>query len=358
MVGVLIRGALEVPAGWLVSAQAMRVDGLDTVRAFAALSVMLAHILGPGMPDLLGMVRVVPGELVDLSKYAFTGYPAVVAFFVVSGFCIHYPYINRPLPISAFWAARWVRILIPALVAMALARVLSIIGFNFWDGYILWSLICELFYYSLYPVFILLSGRIGWSMQLFIAVGVSYSVPVILGSDEYGNAHVYGPFLNWLVALPSWLAGCVLAERVVRGRYPGEGHNVSTFRLCVALTASGLYWLTMNSSVGYYLTMNAFAILVVYWLGAEISSARNRGASGLLEGIGKFSFSIYLFHIIAFALVSRILHPDWTGLQRLVAIPFILAFSYLAYRLFEKPSHAYARRLFARLRERQMVFTH
>src|SRR2546426_7585050 len=107
----------------------MRVLGIDRIRAFAALSVMLAHIVGPELPGM--------------AIYAFTGIPAVFIFFVVSGFCIHYPYISKPLPVSAFLAARLVRIMLPVLIAMILANAAHVLSFNLKDGYILWSIVCE-----------------------------------------------------------------------------------------------------------------------------------------------------------------------------------------------------------------------
>jgi peptidoglycan/LPS O-acetylase OafA/YrhL len=239
-------------------------------------------------------------------------------------------------------------VVIPSLIAVAFARQLKLYAYNFVDGFILWSLVCELFYYTLYPLFVLIRQRIGWHVQFCIAMIVSYTLVILLGSDEYGNAHIYGPFLNWLVALPSWLAGCILAETVSNGRFPGQRQSIIAWRLGVALTASCLYWLTLNSSLGYYLTMNAFSILVIFWLGAEISQA-NRVGSGILERVGKWSFSIYLFHIIAFTLIGKILHVEWTGPKRLLAIPLILLFCYFAYRLIEKPSHRYARYIFKKL---------
>lgn len=86
-----------------------------------------------------------------VTRYIFTGHLAVIAFFVVSGFCIHYPYRNAFLPARAFWVARLIRIMIPATVAMALAQSLGMKEYNFADGYILWSIVCEIFYYLAYP---------------------------------------------------------------------------------------------------------------------------------------------------------------------------------------------------------------
>src|ERR1700674_422745 len=124
------------------------VPGPDSVRALAALSVMCAHLVGPSLPGI--------------GRYLFTGAPAVIAFFVISGFCIHYPYRTRELPILAFWAARWTRIMVPAIAALALAQGAGIRQYNFTDGFILWSIVCELAYYTIYPALHWMARRIGW----------------------------------------------------------------------------------------------------------------------------------------------------------------------------------------------------
>lgn len=326
-------------------ARQQHILGLDTVRAFAALSVMLAHILGPKLPGMLQGLGLTQ-EIADFSRFAFTGLPAVIVFFVVSGFCIHYPYTRRALPVVAFTLARWTRIMPPALVAMLLAYMLHVEKYNFIDGFILWSIVCELWYYSLYPFFLLLSRRVSFNMQFLVALLISLTLAASLGSDQYGNAHIYGPGLNWLVALPSWLLGCVLANRLANEVAPEKYsmRSIILWRASVAIVASVLYWLTMNTPVGYYLTMNLFAILVFFWIRAEIGAPKE--PNSLFERIGKWSYSIYLFHIVFLALVSRFVRSPF------ISIPIILCLCYLAYRIVEKPSHNYARQLFKDYREK------
>ena len=337
-----------------------RIYGVDSIRAFAALSVLLAHILGPVLPDLFGSIHLSLRESAGFSKYIFTGHPAVIVFFVVSGFCIHYPYVNGTLPILPFWAARFTRIMIPAVVAIGCAKLVGgLSSYNFVDGYILWSIVCELFYYSLYPVFIMISRFVSWRLQFYIAFAISCILVIALGSDQYGSAHIYGPYLNWLVALPSWLAGCVLAERVFTEQHGAIGNSINLWRISIALTASTLYWLTLNTSVGYFLTMNAFSLLVYFWLSAEVLAARN-GCASFFEWVGKWSYSLYLFHMIIFTQLSFMFRLDWWG-ERLLSIPVVLVFSYLAYLVIEKPSHKIARILFAKLRQRSnrlRILTH
>lgn len=286
------------------------------MRAFAALSVMLAHLVGPSLPGVL--------------KYTFTGHPAVIAFFVISGFCIHYPFINRPLPVWRFLAARATRILPPVFLAMAAAYVIGIKEYNFVDGYILWSVVCELWYYALYPLFLILSRYVPWHWQWLAACLASYGLVLALGSDQYGNAHIYGPLLTWVVGLPSWLTGCVVANMIAKR--PRVGH-VYAWRVCVGLTASTLFWLTIHTPVGFYLSMNVFAVLVALWMLAEVE----HGGRTVFDWVGQWSFSIYLWHVIAGGWLA-IPVPLMNALGSLVVC-------YVAYLAVERPSHKAARKL-------------
>lgn len=323
-----------------------RVQGIDTVRAFAALSVMLAHIMGPVLPAMFNSLHMGGASF---SQYIFTGHPAVIAFFVVSGFCIHYPYTSERPNAIAFLSARWIRILIPALLALLMAKLANLPKYNFIDGFILWSIVCELIYYTLYPLFYKLSRYLSWERQFVLSLTISFAIALTLGSDQYGNAHKYGPALNWLVALPAWLIGCVLAENVARGSKLVDGSRIGLKRFGIAFVASVLYWLTMNTPVGFHLTMNLFSIMVFLWLSAEIAHAEE--GVGVFESIGKWSYSIYLFHIIFFSILVQFIGKADT-LTRLMSLPLILLGCYMMYRLVEKPAHAFARMVFKHLKQR------
>lgn len=298
-----------------------RIEGLDTVRAIAALSVVFAHLIGPSLPGL--------------AKYIFTGHPAVIAFFVVSGFCIHYPYRSTDLAAAPFLAGRFLRIVPPAAVAFILAQAIGIKAYNPIDGFILWSVVCEAIYYCLYPLFLLAAQRLGWLLLIAAAVVASYGVAISVGPDQYGNAQSYGPLLNWVVGLPAWLIGCYLADNFYRLRIPG---NVWLWRAVTAATASVLYWATINTPAGFYLTMTPFAALAACWIMAEIKSATERGPVKRMESIGSACFSIYLVHIIAATAV------EWLFTNPLLVCSLSLALVYPFYRWLEKPSHAIARR--------------
>jgi len=328
-------------------AASRRVCGIDSVRALAALSVVFAHIVGPKLPDLLVHTPLAATVIPNYAKYLFTGHPAVIAFFVISGFCIHYPYTRKPLPVLPFWAARWVRIMIPVLVAIVLAKLAKLKPYNFWDGYILWSIVCELFYYTLYPLFLWSSRWIPLRVQFYLALLASFVVAIGVGSDQYGNAHAYGPLLNWVVGLPSWLVGCVLAETIHKQQdHPliPLAYRVTFWRCLIAAVASVLYWATMNTGFGYYLTMNGFALLVCFWIRAEIASPD--GTKSMLEGVGQWSYSIYLLHMPLLVILGRILKPIWSDTVELLCLPLVLYGCFWLYKKVELPAHGYARRIF------------
>lgn len=336
-----------------------RVVGIDSVRALAALSVACAHIIGPALFALLQHTPLGTTSVPEYARYIFTGHPAVIAFFVISGFCIHWPYTRKPLPVLPFWAARFTRIMIPVMGAIILAKLGKLKFYNFWDGYILWSIVCELFYYMLYPAFLLATKLVSWRVQFYLALLLSYAVAIGIGSDQYGNAHVYGMFLNWVVGLPSWLAGCVLAERFRSDQNSPvarvvSGGEVILWRLLVAAVASMLYWSTMNTTLGYYLTMNGFALLVCFWIKAEITSS-NRQEQGHLEKVGRWSYSIYLVHMPAFVILGRIMRPIWSESIQLLSFPLVLYACYFFYRKVEVPVHNYARRFFKTVKSRGLL---
>ncbi|TBY69397.1 acyltransferase [Rhizobium leguminosarum bv. viciae] len=303
------------------------IAGLNTVRAAAALSVVFAHLLGPWMPGI--------------SRYIFTGHPAVIAFFVISGICIHFPFRAAELSSVTFLKRRYTRIMIPTAVALILAQWIGIRAYNPIDGYILWSVICEIIYYSLYPLFLPISRKVGWPAMIAASVIISYVAVIGLGSDEYGNAQIYGPSLNWVVSLPAWLMGCYIAQIYRSGLYVG---SIWIWRAATAITASTLYWATTNTPIGFYLTMIPFGVLACGWILSEASNAERGHASAVMEKIGEACFSIYLIHVIAAAAIERlgITSPVivCTG-SLLLVIPFFF--------LVEKPAHELSRRLGRRM---------
>ena len=88
---------------------------------------------------------------------------ADLLFFVISGFCIHYPYrAPNTFVLLPFLARRYLRIGIPLAAAVLLAHPFQV-NLAIFHNSILWSLVAELIYYSLYPTLRRLKERFGWN---------------------------------------------------------------------------------------------------------------------------------------------------------------------------------------------------
>ena len=320
-----------------------RVLPISSLRFILALIVLIGHTEFPFLREpqhnpILWAVRA-------LLRTAFNGPAAVVVFFVISGFCIHFP--NRAglsMPSwKAYYARRYIRILIPMAAALLLALPLRF-PFNLFHQSILWSLLCEEIYYFLYPLFLTLQRQFGWSKLLAVA-GV-LSLCVILTDPRAKDYPGFGPGLNWLLGLPCWLLGCHLAARfeVIRLR------NVDTIQIwgwragawVLSVIAAIL---TFHTPVGHPWTLNLFAVYSLFWMEREIAYYHDRPAPWF-EGVGEASYSIYLVHQHGFNLavlmgsLSMSLTAGWAFTLATAAV-----FATLFYLLVERPSHKLARRI-------------
>lgn len=327
-----------------------RVGGLDTLRFFAATSVMFAHLLGPILPGYLAQWPILR-PISDYSRYVFTGGPAVIVFFVISGFCIHFPYRNRNLPTIPFLIARWSRISIPMVIAYFLAQAVGLKSYNIIEGFILWSVVCELAYYSIYPLLLSISRKTGWPIIFVCALCVSAFLLAALRSDEYGNIHVYGFYLNWLILLPCWLIGVLLAHSYGND-LKSQTYKFSLWllRFFIVLLASMLTYLTLNTRIGYNITLIPFSFVCFFRLRAELQLFSTRSPNLMFENLGKFSYSIYLFHVVGAALISQIaVHYQMKPFRTSVTIFVTFGLCYVFFLIVEKPAHALARQIFVRL---------
>jgi len=200
--------------------KANRIAGLDTIRAISALWVVMGHIGAPpltaGLDESNGLARVVVGIYANF----WSGPAAVMVFFVISGFCIHYPYA-RSLTVpsqKAYLVRRYCRIAVPLVIAVGISRMLSV-NLSLFNLSILWSLVAELVYYTIYPLLLHARRATGsWMPLVICAFGLALALAATQPSA--GNYPSFGNALNWLLGLPVWLSGCWLADRVVASKGP------------------------------------------------------------------------------------------------------------------------------------------
>src|SRR5712692_5028489 len=188
-----------------------RVRGLDSIRFICAVWVMIGHA-GP-LPYVMDMDRSNTfGFLVRGVLHNFISGPAaVIVFFVISGFCIHFPYRHtKAVELLPYFARRHIRILVPVATAILLGNWVGV-RLPILQDSILWSLVCEEVYYSLYPLILKARARWGWASLIAVTFASAYAV--VLTNPTAGNYPSYGAGLNWILGLPCWLLGCQLAER-------------------------------------------------------------------------------------------------------------------------------------------------
>jgi peptidoglycan/LPS O-acetylase OafA/YrhL len=327
-----------------------RIAGLDQFRFILAIWVLLSHC--QLVPDFSGQPR---GSLMGLGFRAFANnffnpVAAVIVFFVISGFCIHLPHRNKTeITLIPYFTRRFIRILTPMAAALLLAIPLRV-EFALFSDSILWSLVCEEIYYLIYPGLRRLAFRVGWGNLFIVSFVIAFGLALSTW-DTYEVTHgiypAFGPHLVWLLGLPCWLLGCVLAERLeVFQLVPVTQRQIWSWRFTVWLATWICSVLKFHSPVGYPLTLNFFAILAFYWIQREIAFYRFRQPVLVLEKAGRWSYSMYLIHLHAQALYVL------AGVPMLIApfrwvfhLAFLLSICYAFYLLVELPSHNLARHL-------------
>jgi peptidoglycan/LPS O-acetylase OafA/YrhL len=333
--------------GMVQSIYRKRIEGLDSIRLICALVVVLFHCgvvprgtLGTGTFDyLIGAAL----------RSFFNGPAAVIIFFLISGFCIHFPFRDgASVDLWSFYSRRLIRICGPALSALVVWKWIGVRD-KIDDPGIFWSIICEAEYYLLYPLLLRLRLRIGWWPLIAGAGLVAYTlacsqVPAV---EQAGGGYPAFGYLNWLIGLPCWLLGCSLAEGF--GRFPQLSTiQIWLIRILVFATSAVLLIVKSHANSIYLsnpFTLNLFAVFAYFWLGLEIAYRSEVSAPALLEWAGKWSYSLYLMHPAAIRLVTLQpwLHPvvssHWRNLFFvLCSFPTAYAFHLAA----ESPFHRLA----------------
>ncbi|MBD2113573.1 MULTISPECIES: acyltransferase family protein [Cyanophyceae] len=319
-----------------------RVLGLDTIRFFLAMWVVFGHI--GVFPIEVNESNVLGKIFAGIYNNLFSAPAAVIVFFVISGFCIHYPFRGNKKPLLIpYFARRHLRIWVPIVAAILIAIPLGV-KLTLLQDSILWSLLAEEIYYLIYPGLLFLRRRFGWKKILFASYIVA--ILVVLRDPSAGNYPSYGPYFNWALGLPCWLLGCCLAEKTDRffTSTASLKINISNWRFAAWFLSFVCSALRFHSPIKYPWTLTLFAVFAFFWLEKEILYYRVNAPIPLLEKAGKGSYSIYLVHLLGPALYVYWSLPIFSPVMHwLVQIIFTLLLCCVFYLLVEKPSHSLAR---------------
>ncbi|MES2586878.1 MAG: acyltransferase family protein [Pseudomonadota bacterium] len=325
--------------------QIPHLNAIDAIRCLCALYVMIGHIQPP-LTELPSALQVL------LTLGVSDGGWAVMIFFVISGLCIHLPYVSgKPFHTTGFLAARFCRIAIPLFCAGLLSWVLQA---NL--DKILWSLYCEMIYYLMYPFLRLLFARIGVLRVLLFAIPLAL-LTALLPDHNQGNFFFFEGPVSWIatavLGFPIWLLGCLLAQSVATKAQVQLLH-VGALRAFIIILGFGLPILSflddvipsfpnlflLNTKYSFLL----FSPIIYWWLYAEIAQKHVGVFYRLLRPLGVGAYSIYLMHLLSIPMF--IVAPiNFNSYLNWMAIIFIaLLMSTLFYFLIEKPSHLLGRR--------------
>src|SRR5262249_49245994 len=134
-------------------------------------------------------------------------------------------------------------------------------------GAVFWSLLCELVYYGLYPALRRLARSVGWPALVLVTLVPSALIAfTIRVSGDYTDA---GPRLIWLLGLPVWLLGCVVAEAPLR-RLHLTRTLMWTLRLGIWTLSICASVLRFHTQIKYPMSLSIFAFPVSFWLWCEI----------------------------------------------------------------------------------------
>ena len=332
-----------------------RLRGLDALRGFAAVYVVLYHALTQTPPDTLSRFWLWLG--VPVRALAHYGYTSVFLFFVISGFCIHLHWTKaratgRPANIEfiPFWRRRLWRLYPPYLFALILFLAVAACsdGATFTRAYlydlvlhllmlhnldshtaysingVFWTLAIEEQLYLAYFLLLFLRQRLGWQRTLIICLAarvgwlllslvIKNNYKVFLPVNEAAAAHWFTWALGayaveaafGLVTLPRWCRSwrVCLAALAVAGllAYVQETMKLAWYvhdgvwLLTHPLWAVGLFIL-VNRVVAAELSGRLWQVWPRVW---------RWGAT-----IGLFSYSLYLTHELVMLEIWR-----FTGLR-------------------------------------------
>lgn len=263
---------------------------IESARGFAALYVVLTHIV-----EMLYLPTLYPPNsyiTIAIDLLMIYGDQAVLLFFVLSGFSIHYTSVDRDLShkngLINYYYLRWRRIYPIFLIAIILGYCADLLGFCLFtkehqeyikdfdltrivctlsfltdrpyiNGMImpvphgnapLWSLSYEVFYYLIYPAYWYVNKRWGFINAAFGSFFISL-IAFFLGK-VFGANH----FLNVLNHYVIWCLGAVLAE-MHRGQLQ--------FRLPMVLHAPAIYVLLQSAWVLENAVYTVGAIFNITW---------------------------------------------------------------------------------------------
>ncbi len=389
------RQAAQLPPGAVAAVttgqEVLPTEYVDGVRGIAATYVMLNHARFLLFISAATALAASPSTVFKavLAVLALTRYgvAAVMCFFIVSGYAIHY---RQAFKLAGTWQKmawsdyakhRFRRLYPPLLAAVALTFVFDLVGthlypglyngtstvlslggdhtptiasllgtLTFLQGFVtkvfgsndpLWSLAYEAFFYLVYPIVLGLDQRIGpvKMFALFIVLGLSVAAIIGMGITPDGlHVDLYSPTgiashaLNLLAMWPAWVAGVFIADaRAGRVRIPTRWWSLGAVAGLLVLAASALYLVLKNPNIEIN-NINIFYLIWVVgffgpigWLCAGRHAQRTRAVvANLFKPLKRLGAMSYSLYIVHFPTLAVICAIWLAGHGSLPRTPWLM----------------------------------
>ena len=308
----------------------------------------------------------------------FLGY-SILLFFLISGFCIHFPHtnsINEP-SWGKYFKRRFWRIYPTYLIAITLTSLISYICHFLWDDRTwdpermfrvatisqnyppgngqflinpsLWTIPLEIEFYALYPLAFYFFAVLRLKLLLLIAVALS-AMCVYLN-----NLGMQWLSFTALFLWPSWLLGAWAADlhRNEKIRFINYYWLITVLLvfLCLALASrlnNWQSWTQYATWTGFYF----FLFVLVLHNGEFLVRALKSFPLRIISWIGKISFSLYLIHFPFFKLFGYC-HKEIFGQKPanfLISLSYlvpVIFFAWIFFVLVENPIHKWSKKRYA-----------
>ena len=369
-----------------------RLAGIDGLRGFAAVWVMLFHIYAVSQAHFLH----IPGVDAFFRK----GYTGVSLFLVLSGFCLYVPFAGgrtEKFKTGEFFRRRARRLVPTYYAALLFAVVLSILGAS-WLGFeavgpaqLAWQVLTHLtFTQTLFPSTYFGLNPSLWSLALEWHLYIGLPL-LILGVRRFGLAYTVAAVFLWNVIygvglavasraglipahsmaavtlLPNQLfgrwaefaLGMVAAELYVSGRLSKWTRPLKWWMLVIiavvsaAIVKAGVLRVPVVMVKGLLfgaavanLNLNPIMLGTIYFVLVSLVLARNNAISRLfswspLVKIGTMSYSLYLTHeplVRALGYLVRRYTPQQRFTLLIGAVPLIFGVAWCLFMLVERYS--------------------
>ncbi|MBI3228695.1 MAG: acyltransferase [Burkholderiales bacterium] len=335
-----------------------RNEHIDLFRGIAILTVLVLHFaLAFGLKNS-PLAAVLPKiVLVALGN---SGNYGVTLFFVISGYLItsnslaRWGHLSR-MEIGRFYAYRFARIMPPLLLVLLIIVILGSLDVPFFDnsdgdhalpasyfviavgsvltfwhnvlmqsqGYfnyclnIYWSLsVEEVFYLALPLACVLLRKNLFFILLCLAAIMYAPFYRAQHADNELFFMYGYAACFD-AIAL-----GCLTA--LIAPRFSLPFHVARLLRICALLACFALYLIGIHGHEAFGFSWMALAAAVYIFAAATPHPGAASHATAPLRWFGRYSYELYLFHIVVLALLRNI----WTREQVSYAarLPLMLAF--------------------------------